>query len=187
MIIAGIDPGSRVAGYAIIRSRIAAPRIPLDYEVLDAGILRTTGGLPMVERISLLHEAVHEVLASYQVGVCVLEKAFFDKNVSTALRLGEVRGAFIAAAGRCQVSVREITPAEVKKTIVGNGRATKEQVSLSLKTLMGFDRGSLPHDASDAVAIALSYGLRLTSKWATADLASSHPHVAKTLAGSIAG
>ena len=168
-LILGVDPGSRVAGYAFIRARKANPVLPTDFDVVEAGVLRASADLPYAQRIGLMHEALHGLVLQHGPDVCVLEKAFFDKNVSSALKLGEVRGAFIAACARCSVPVDEITPAEVKKTITGNGRAEKELVSLSLKTLMGFDRGALPHDVTDALAISLCFGLRLTLKWATKD------------------
>jgi crossover junction endodeoxyribonuclease RuvC len=165
-IILGVDPGSRVAGYAFIQAKTATARLPTDFRVLDAGVLRADPALGYAERIALLHGALHGLIARFEPVVCVLEKAFIDKNVSSAMRLGEVRGAFIAAAGRSDVAIAEITPAEVKKTLTGNGRADKEQISLTLKSLLGFERGALPHDVSDAVAIALCYGLRLKAAWA---------------------
>lgn len=135
--------------------------LPRDFEIVEAGVLRADPNLAHGERIGLLHVALHELMERLTPDACVMEKAFCDKNVSTALKLGEVRGAFIAAGARLGLPTFEITPAEVKKTITGNGRSEKELVSLSLKALMGFDRGTLPHDVTDAVAIALCLALRL--------------------------
>ena len=166
LIIVGIDPGSRVAGYAFLRARVARPVLPRDFHILDAGVMRANAALPATERIMLLHEALYLLLAEHKPVTCVIEQAFCDKNVASALRLGEVRGAFFSACGRANVEVQEITPAEVKKTITGNGRADKDLVAMSLKALMGFDRGGLPHDVSDAVAIGLSFGLKLAERFA---------------------
>ncbi len=165
-IILGLDPGSRVAGFAFIRSKSGRALSPRDFEVIEAGALKAPLELPHAERIGLLHEAMYELLERHQPEVCVVERIFVDKNPSSALKLGEVRGAFIAACGRAGVKVDEITPAEVKKTITGNGRADKEAVSLALAALMGFDRGRLPHDVTDALAISLCFGLKLVNKWA---------------------
>lgn len=164
--ILGLDPGSRVAGFAFVRSKTGRASSPRDFEVLDAGALKAPLDLPHAERIGLLHEALHELLIKYQPKVCVVERVFVDKNPNSAIKLGEVRGAFIAACGRAGVEVDEITPAEVKKTITGNGRADKEMVSLALEALMGFERGRLPHDVTDALAISLCFGLSLARKWA---------------------
>lgn len=139
--------------------------IPSDFVVLEAGVLRADPRLASEVRIGLLHEALHQLIVQHEPEVCVLEKAFYDKNVSSAIKLGEVRGAFIAACARSKVKVEEISPAEVKKTIAGHGRAEKEQVSLALKALLGFDRGHLPHDATDALAISLCFGLRLATRF----------------------
>lgn len=165
-MIVGIDPGSRVAGYAFIRGRVAKPMLPRDFEVIDAGVMRAPLDLDMAGRIGLLHEALHGLLAEHEPEACVLEKAFCDKNPATAIKLGEARGAFIAACARTRVRTFEITPAEVKKTLTGSGRADKDLVASALKSLMGFDRGKLPHDVTDALAIALCFGLKIAERFA---------------------
>jgi crossover junction endodeoxyribonuclease RuvC len=173
--IFGIDPGARVVGYAFIRAKTALPLVPADFAVIEAGALRVDQRLPHAERLGLLHGAVHELAARHAPDVCVLERAFCDKNVASALKLGEARGAFIAACGRLGIPIGEITPAEVKKTITGNGRAEKEEISLALKALTGFDRGELPHDVTDALALSLCFGLGLTGREARAAAAEAQP------------
>lgn len=165
-LILGLDPGSLRTGYAFIASAQDRPRSPRDFSIIDAGILRISANLQYQERIAKLHEAVHALILQHRPTVCVIEKAFCDKNVNSALKLGELRGAYICAAARAAVRVEEITPAEVKKTIAGNGRADKEQVSRAVRALTGFERGDLPHDVTDALAISLSYGLSLTHRFA---------------------
>lgn len=164
-MILGIDPGSRLTGFALIQSRCARPMLPRDFVVVQAGVLRADGDLPHRERLGLLHTALYELAVDLKPDVCVLEKAFFGENASSALKLGELRGAYIAACARCVVPVEEITPAEVKKSITGHGRADKVMIEMALKTLLGFDRGGLPHDVTDALAISLCFGLQLTRKW----------------------
>jgi len=165
-IILGIDPGSRITGYAFIQGKKSTPVLPRDFEIVDAGVLRIDSDIPYLERIGMLHEAVHQLMVQHQPQVCVLEKAFHDRNASTSIKLGELRGCYIAACSRLAIDVKEITPAEVKKTLTGNGRSEKEGVALAIKTLMGFDRGGLPHDVTDALAIALCFGLQLKISWA---------------------
>jgi len=163
--ILGVDPGSRLTGFALLRSRCSKPMLPGDFIVVTAGVLRADGDLPHRERLGLLHVALYELAVELKPDICVLEKAFFGDNASSALKLGELRGAYIAACARCSIPVEEITPAEVKKSITGNGRADKVMVEMALKTLLGFDRGTLPHDVTDALAIGLCFGLQLTRKW----------------------
>lgn len=164
-VILGIDPGSLRTGYAFLETSLARPRSPRDFRVVDAGVLRISAAHAHGERIALLHEAVYGLMREHAPSVCVIEKAFCDKNVSSALKLGELRGAYICAASRAAVRVEEITPAEVKKTIAGSGRADKEQVSRAVRALTGFERGTLPHDVTDALAIGLCFGLSLTRRF----------------------
>lgn len=176
-IIVGIDPGSIVTGYAFLQARKQSPMVPRDFAVLDAGVLRTDRAIPHIERIGMLHEALHGLMEQHRPAVCVLEKAFVDKNPSTAIKLGELRGCYVAACSRLGIEVKEITPAEVKKTITGNGRTEKEGVALAIQALMGFSRGNLPYDVTDAMAIALCFGLQLKQSWAM----ESRVYGAKTL------
>lgn len=159
-LILGIDPGSRITGFALLRAKKPLPVMPRDFSVVEAGVLRADAALPYAQRIGLLHLALCELLTEHRPDVCVIERAFFDKNANSALKLGELRGAYIAACARSQVPVAELTPADVKKTIAGNGRADKEAIALALHGLLGFNRGSLPHDATDALALSLCHGLK---------------------------
>ncbi len=160
-VIIGIDPGSRVVGFAILRAKVAKPRMPRDFVVVDAGVIKTNVDLSMPERLGHIHDAVHGLTAELSPTHCAIEKAFYGVNASSALKLGEARGAIVAAVRRHGLSVFEITPAEVKRTIACAGAASKEDVCRAVTALLGFDRGKLPFDATDAVAIALACGLNL--------------------------
>ena len=160
-VIIGIDPGSRVVGFAILRSKIARPRMPRDFEVADAGVIKTNVDLSIPERLGHIHDAVHSLTGELSPTHCAIEKAFYGVNASSALKLGEARGAIVSAVRRHGLSVFEITPAEVKRTIACTGAASKEDVCRAVTALLGFDRGKLPFDATDAVAIALACGLNL--------------------------
>jgi crossover junction endodeoxyribonuclease RuvC len=158
--IIGIDPGSRITGFGVLelpRGAINLKRVQL----VAVGAIRSKASLPHSERTGYLHEAIHQLAGQYKPEICVIERAFTGVNPHSALRLGETRGAVIAAVRRHGIQVAEITPTEVKKTITGQGHATKEQIAAALKYLLQFELGDLPHDASDAVAIGLSYGLSL--------------------------
>lgn len=160
-VIIGIDPGSRVVGFAILRAKVAKPRMPRDFVVVDAGVIKTNVDLSMPERLGHIHDAVHGLTAELSPTHCAIEKAFYGVNASSALKLGEARGAIVAAVRRHGLAVFEITPAEVKRTIACAGAASKEDVCRAVTALLGFDRGKLPFDATDAVAIALACGLNL--------------------------
>ncbi len=165
--IMGVDPGTLNAGFAVIEARIAKPMNPRDFRILDVGVLRAKKSLSSWDRIGLMHQSMYELMAQSRPQVCVLENVYFGKNVRSALVLGQVRGAFISAACRCDAAIAEIAPTTVKKTVSGKGHAAKEEVNLALQALLGFDKGALPYDASDALAIALAFALSLAwqSSW----------------------
>jgi crossover junction endodeoxyribonuclease RuvC len=157
--ILGIDPGSRVVGFALIGAVKAKPLSPKDWVVLDVGVIRTSAELPMPSRLGQIHGAIFDLLTEMSPQYAAIEKAFHGVNAGTALKLGEARGAIIAAFSRHSVPTLEITPAEVKRIIAGSGAASKEQVYQALQALLGFERGRLPLDASDALAIAYASAL----------------------------
>jgi crossover junction endodeoxyribonuclease RuvC len=160
-VILGIDPGSRIVGFAVLRGKIARPRMPRDFEVVDAGVIKAKAELSVPERLGLIHEAVHGLAGELAPTHCAIEKAFHGINAASAIKLGEARGAILAAVRRHGLSIFEITPAEVKRTIACKGSASKEDVCRAVTALLGFDRGKLPFDATDAVAIALACGLNI--------------------------
>ena len=159
--ILGIDPGSRVIGFAVMDAKKLVPRSPKDWIVADAGVVRASTNLAMHERIFEIHDAFYGLISEIQPTLVGIEKVFQGVNPSSTIKLSEARGALISAVGRHKVPVREITPAEVKRIVAGNGAATKVQVYQALQAIMGFNKGSLPFDASDAMGIAFACSLGL--------------------------
>ncbi|MBC7659736.1 MAG: crossover junction endodeoxyribonuclease RuvC [Chitinophagaceae bacterium] len=158
--IIGIDPGSQITGFGILEIPSGIVNIK-KIRLIAAGVLKSQTKLPHYDRSGYLHDAMFQLTEKYQPEWCAIEKAFAGVNINSALRLGETRGALIAAVRRHKIQVAELTPTHVKKTVTGQGHASKDQVAAALKYLIGFDRGDLPHDASDAIAIALSHALSL--------------------------
>lgn len=164
MRILGIDPGSRVSGFSCIEARVPSPVLAKDFKVVDMGVVRLNAKFSHAVRITEMHSTLKTLLDEYRPQVCVIERAFCGENASSALKLGEIRGALISAVITHKVQLAEITPAQVKKIIVGNGRADKHSVAESLHQLFKINFSHFPHDATDALAIALSYGLTPTLK-----------------------
>lgn len=160
-LIIGIDPGSRITGFACIGALIPQARTPGDFRVVDAGAIRLSSKEPHAKRITQLSKAIHQLTQELRPDYFVVEKAFYGVNVHTALKLAEARGAIISAACRLGVHLGEVSPAEVKKVVTGKGRASKEEVAASISALLGFDKKHLPTDVTDALAIALCFGLGL--------------------------
>lgn len=159
----GIDPGSRISGFSLLVSSKVNPSSFRDFRVEDAGVLRADLKLSFVERIGLMHESLDGLLDELKPTCCVIEDAFFGNNARSALKLGQARGALISAIVKKRIPIFEVSPTRVKSMIVGRGSASKADVASSLEVMLGFKLGKLPHDAADAVAIALCHGLSMFS------------------------
>lgn len=149
-ILVGIDPGTLAVGYGALVVGKAGPVL------LCAGTLRAPKSLSVPARLAYLREELDQVFQRLRPVAVAIESGFSGKNPATALRIGEGRGVALACAAAVTTEVLEITPAEIKKTLVGNGQAQKEQVAAMVVQALGLSEplGSL--DASDAVAVALT-------------------------------
>jgi len=156
-IIVGIDPGTAVTGFAVVRAR--GNRIT----AAAWGCWRTKPADAIGHRLAGLVAQLDTLLEEWSPDALALEQAFFGKNVQSALRLGEARGALLAAAARRDVDVVEYPTASVKKRVVGNGRADKTQVQFMLQRLLHLEEPPRPLDASDALALA--YALACDRAW----------------------
>jgi crossover junction endodeoxyribonuclease RuvC len=133
----------------------------------------------MTARLGEIHGALYELTLELNPSLVVIEKAFHGVNAATAIKLGEARGSIIAAVARLGLPICEITPAQVKRLIAGHGAASKDQVYQALQSLMGFNKGRLPHDASDALAIALTASMTLPVLQSKKKTLPRHPAMAR--------
>jgi len=154
MIILGIDPGTAVTGYGVLRAD--RPGLPV---LVECGVIRTRARDPLPARLAEIHEGVRELLLRHRPDVVSLEDVFFSKNVRTTVVLGHARGVIMLAAQQAGVEVHEFPPAEIKKAVVGNGAASKEQVQFMLTRLLRLKSVPSPSDAADGVAAALTYAI----------------------------
>ncbi|MES9898822.1 MAG: crossover junction endodeoxyribonuclease RuvC [Sedimenticola sp.] len=147
--ILGIDPGSRVTGFGIIESNG-------DRSVhITSGCIRLQGdNFPL--RLGEIYLRLAEIIAEYQPDEMAIEQVFVSKNPSSALKLGQARGAAICASVVAGIEVFEYTPRMIKQAVVGSGAATKDQVQHMVKQLLSLDE-KLAEDQSDALAIAISH------------------------------
>ena len=156
--VIAIDPGSRVAGFAVCECSGEYRVSQSDFKVIDVGVVRLNTKKAHTERLYELQVFVSGLIEKYNPDLFVLEKAFCGVNLSSALKLGEVRGALIALAYSYRIKLVELTPRYVKTILTGKGAGSKDEVASGLSRLVGFSKGALPYDASDAVALALSSG-----------------------------
>jgi crossover junction endodeoxyribonuclease RuvC len=157
MRILGIDPGSRIAGFGCIESGIKGTTA---FKIVDAGVIKLTATASFTERLGTLYQTIDDLIDELQPEMFCIEKAFTFINPSSALKLGEIRGACLACALKHKLPIGELAPKTVKMLITGNGNASKQQVSTFVEKILKFQRGALPYDVTDALAIALSQGLQ---------------------------
>jgi crossover junction endodeoxyribonuclease RuvC len=162
----GIDPGSERTGYGCIDSDGRRHRLVL------CGAIRTPAGSSFPDRLSVIYRSLVELIHESRPECVVIENLFYSVNARSALKLGHARGVAMLAAVEAGLAVVEYTPAEIKRAIVGYGRAEKPQVGQMVKLLLGLDRVPSPHDAADALAVAICH---LHQRGPVADAATAAP------------
>lgn len=148
-VILGIDPGSRICGYGLIRARGNA----LDY--VASGVIRM-GGLAFPDRLHTIFTDISDIITEHVPDEIAVEEVFMGKNASSALKLGQARGAAIVACTYHRLPVSEYAARKVKQALVGKGQADKKQVQQMVKSLLGLSKVP-PEDAADALAIAICH------------------------------
>ena len=149
MIVLGIDPGSRITGYGVIRVEKTK-----SYYVSSGCVRMTQESIP--ERLQQIFSGLREVMVQFQPEEIAIEQVFMHQNPGSALKLGQARGAAIVAATLDGLSVSEYSAKQVKQAVVGYGSASKGQVQLMVRTLLGLSDNP-QSDAADALAVALCH------------------------------
>jgi crossover junction endodeoxyribonuclease RuvC len=150
-IILGIDPGIADTGYGLIEKGAGGKISCLAY-----GSIKTKAGLPMAERLEILHDELEKIIQKYQPALASVEELFFQNNAKTAIIVGQARGVILLTCRKNKIPIVELTPLQVKQTIAGFGRADKLQVQKMVKLLLNLKEIPKPDDAADALAIAIS-------------------------------
>jgi crossover junction endodeoxyribonuclease RuvC len=147
----GIDPGSTRTGYGCVDTDGTRHRLVL------CGAIRAGGSGAFPDRLATIYRELSSIIRECQPECVAIEDLFHAVNARSALKLGHARGVAMLAAVEAGVTVVEYTPAEVKRAVVGYGRADKAQVQQMIRLLLGLDRAPEPHDAADALAIAICH------------------------------
>jgi crossover junction endodeoxyribonuclease RuvC len=150
--ILGIDPGTAATGYGVVARRPGG-RITL----VECGVIRTASSDPLAQRIRDIHEGIVELIGRHGPSAVVVEDVYHGKNARTALVLGHTRGAILLAAALRELPLAEYTAVEIKKAVVGTGRATKDQVAYMVQQQLRLREPPAPSDAADGVAAALCH------------------------------
>jgi crossover junction endodeoxyribonuclease RuvC len=165
--IFGIDPGSDRTGYGCIET--AGGR----HHLVVCGSLSAPARSTFPEKLRHVHEGLATLLARHRPDCVAVENIFYARNVRSALKLGHARGVVLLAAAQAGLPVAEYAPTEIKLAVVGFGRAEKHQVQQMIKLLLGLDAVPSPHDAADALAVAICHVHSATG--AIADRAAAVP------------
>jgi crossover junction endodeoxyribonuclease RuvC len=149
VIIFGIDPGTAVTGYGVIKTRNNS------ISWVDSGVITTNASGVLAERLEIIYDALLDKMRLHVPDRVCIEEAFYSKNVHTTLVLGHARGVAMLAARKTKAAIAEYTPREIKKAVTGNGNAAKEQVEYMIKVLLSPPQAHVHSDAYDALAIAV--------------------------------
>jgi crossover junction endodeoxyribonuclease RuvC len=150
MLVLGVDPGSSVTGYGLVHKK-------QDQMIcIHAGHITSSGRTPFFDRIYNVFESMGDLMKRYGPQEMAIEDIFYAKNVKSSMKLGHARGAVLIAAVQCGVRIFEYSPLEIKKSVVGYGRASKEQVCAMVQRILKLS--TKPNlDTSDALAAAICH------------------------------
>jgi len=149
MVILGIDPGSRITGFGVVRV------LTKNLEYLDSGTIRVKSE-NLQDRLLEIHRGILEIGQKYSIDHAAIEQVFVHFNIQSALKLGQARGAALTALGLLNLSVSEYSARQIKQAVVGYGAAEKAQVQEMVQTLLNLNKPP-SQDASDALACAICH------------------------------
>jgi crossover junction endodeoxyribonuclease RuvC len=155
MIILGVDPGTNLTGFGIIKQNGSG------FSLINNGLIKLSSYNSLSDKLVTIYDELVNIIKLYKPDEFALETAFYGKNVQSAMKIGYARGAAMLAAAHCKIPLSEYSPREIKKSVVGKGAASKEQVSYMIKTLLAIRKTKMKFDESDALAVALCHGFRM--------------------------
>ncbi|MEW6286919.1 MAG: crossover junction endodeoxyribonuclease RuvC [Chloroflexota bacterium] len=148
----GIDPGTATTGFGLVRLTPDGDLVAVRY-----GVISTPKDTPAPARLEMLYDQMRHLLAEYKPDTAAVEKLFFQRNVTTALAVGQARGVIMLALQQAGIEAFEYTPNEIKQAVAGYGSAQKRQVQEMVRALLQLDSIPKPDDAADALAVAITH------------------------------
>jgi len=149
--VLGIDPGSETTGWGVVEGK------GHDYRLVEFGTVKATPRERFSTRLLKISEGIENLIVRFRPDAFSIEEAFYAANVKVALKLGQVRGVALLAAERANLEIFEYSPRLIKQTVVGYGNAEKHQVQEMVRVLLSLKSVPEPHDAADALAIAICH------------------------------
>ncbi len=151
MKIIGVDPGIAIVGYGVLEYK------GNKFSTLDYGVIKTEPKDIFPKRLKIVYDKLTDILKYYNPDAFAIEELFFNKNVKTAINVGQARGVEILSAMNLDIDIYEYTPLQVKQGVVGYGRAKKKQVQEMVKLILNLKQIPKPDDAADALAIGICH------------------------------
>lgn len=155
MIILGVDPGTNYTGYGIVKAHKNS------FTKVVNGLIKLPTGYTLTEKLEIIYSGLDKLIKTHKPDEFAIETAFYGKNVQSAMKIGYARGVSLLAAIHNKVPTSEYSPREIKKSVVGNGAASKQQVSFMIKSLLDIKNEKMRFDETDALAIALCHAFRV--------------------------
>lgn len=152
MVVLGIDPGTATTGFGLVEEQPSG-----ELKLVRYGVILTTQDQSIENRLQTIYNNVSEIIALHRPESGSVEKLFFQKNVTTAIAVGQARGVILLAFAKAGIPVFEYTPNEVKQAVTGYGSADKKQVQKMVQTLLDLETLPKPDDAADALAVAICH------------------------------
>jgi len=152
MLALGIDPGTATTGYGLVRLAPDGSLLAIKY-----GVITTPKDTPAPERLVILYDQLGALLREHKPDTAAVEKLFFQRNITTAIAVGQARGVMLLALAQAGLEVFEYTPNEIKQAVAGYGSAGKRQMQEMVRVLLTLDDIPRPDDAADALAVAICH------------------------------
>ena len=152
MLALGIDPGTATTGYGLVRLEPDGSLLAVNY-----GVITTPKNTPPAERLVILYNQLQDLLNEHNPDTAAVEKLFFQRNITTAIAVGQARGVMLLSLAQAGLEVFEYTPNEIKQAVAGYGSAGKRQIQEMVRVLLRLEDIPRPDDAADALAVAITH------------------------------
>lgn len=153
MRILGIDPGTGRLGFGVVDVTKSG------YELIDAGVITTPAHTPQDERLLDIYDSLNEIIKANKPTVMSIEKLFFSRNITTAMKVSEARGVAMLCGKKANLKIFEYTPLQIKQTITGYGKADKKQMQEMVRIQLKLKSTPKPDDCADALAAAITHSI----------------------------
>lgn len=152
MLVLGIDPGTAITGYGLVRETEEGGLV-----LVDCGVITTSPDQPLPARLQIVYRGLSDIAREHRPDAAAVEELFFSRNARTALSVGHARGVTLLALADAGLPIYEYKPLQVKQAIAGYGGADKQQVQQMVTMLLNLESVPQPDDAADAVAVAVCH------------------------------